>query len=149
MASELKPLSEKQWLVTVEGVEGTWRKATAPKVTREKIRYTDPTLGRTRKHLGFAENDEITLTKDYDAETDGATVDWILKKRVGKETVTPFTITFTPVYADVAGSKYEGSASYTLTGCLLSDWQLMGPDRGGSGLSTLEIVVTWDDVQKS
>ena len=145
----LLPLAEKQWLITVEGVEGTWRQSTAPKVTRESISYTDPTLGRTRQHLGFQSNDDLTLTKDYHATKDSNTIKWCQERMKGQNTVTPFQVTFTPVYADVDGTPYDGSATYTMTGCYLKGYQIVAPNRGGNGLSTIEIVLIWEDISFS
>ena|SRR4028119_913544 len=144
--ANLTPIASKQWLITVEGVDGTWRVASAPTVTRESINYTDPTLGRTRQHLGFQSNDDVTLTRDYDAKKDSAVLKWCQERLTGAATVTPFTITISPVYADVQGTPYDGSAKYTLTGCYLKSYKWINPDRGGNNLTEIQIVVTWEDI---
>lgn len=147
--TNLKPIGEKQWLITIEGVEGTWETMTQPSVARESISYTDPTQGRTRQHLTFQSNEDITLTRLCDVDKDAAVVAWCQERMTGANTVTPFVITYSPVYADTAGTPYDGAPKYSLTGCYLKTYKLAKADRTSNNLAKFEVVCTFEDIAVS
>lgn len=147
--TNLKPIAEKQWIITIEGVEGTFESMTAPSVTRESMSYTDPTQGRTRQHLGFQSNEDVNLTRLCDVDKDRAVVAWFQERMTGANTVTPFVITYTAVYADVQGTPYDGAPKYSLTGCYLKSFKLAAPNRTSNNLAKLECSVTFEDISVS
>jgi hypothetical protein len=145
----LKPIGEAQFLITVEGLPGTWDKMTAPKTTVEKIKYVDPTKLVTRTHTGALTYEDITLTRKYDAVEGKSIISWIDARRKGSATIEPFVVTVSPVYADVDGTPYDGSAKFNITGCRLLDATYPGMDRESKNLATIEIVFTYEAITAS
>lgn len=145
--ANLKPIGEAQWLITVEGIQGLWDKVTPIKQTVEKIKYTDPQKLVIRIHPGARSNEEVTISKKYDAEGDKTLISWVQERQKGKNTTTPFTVTISPVYPDVDGTAYEGSAKFNLTGCMLLDVTYPGMDRESKNLSMFEMTFYFEEIK--
>lgn len=147
--ANLKPIGEAQWLITVEGLPGTWSKMTPPKTTVERINYVDPTKLVQRIHPSVRKTEEITISKQFDIEQDGAIVDWIDARLKGKNVSTPFVVTASPVYPDTDGTPYEGGSKFSLVGCIFLDATYPGMDRESKNLSMIELTFWAEAIKRS
>lgn len=134
--ADLQPLSIKQWLVTLDGVTGYFTKATAPKATKGEVSFNDGSTGIERTHLDFIKYEKITISKPYDPAADGSLIEWA---NTAFEEGTKFTVTMQPVKADQLGSPIDGAKTIAMAECQLASFKYPEVDRGGSGLSMLEL----------
>lgn len=136
--ANLKPVQQRQFLVTIDGLQAFFTKATAPKETRGSSTYNDGETGITRKHLGFLELDDVTLSKPFDPAQDKALVEWWNKQ---KEDPSNVTVSIQPVKADTKGSPIPGASTLMLTECQVASFTYPAVDREADGMAMLEIVL--------
>lgn len=63
-------LSARQWLVTIEGIDGTWAAISAAETAAEGTRVRDGGATKASVLAGPAETDDITCTRPFDADRD-------------------------------------------------------------------------------
>lgn len=143
MATPLEPLSIKQYLVSMGGVQALFSKCTAPKVMKGETKYNDGQTGVMKTHLDFLEYEKVNLTKNFSASQDGTLLDFVKDKM---ETGEKVDVTIQPVKADKAGSAVPGAKTIVLMGCQVVSVTYPQVDREGSGLSTLVVELAPEDI---
>ena len=134
--ANLKPISKKQFLVTVEGLQATFTKCSAPKKTRAESEYNDGSTGQTKRHLDFITNDKVTISTNYDPVSHQAIYQWAEQRFKDAQR---FSMTIQPVNPDLENSPYPGSKALVLTECQVVSVTYPDTDREGSGMATLAI----------
>lgn len=139
----LKSHHQQQFLVKIDGVEAFFNKATAPKEVFTKTKYASPDTGHIYHHVSFIENEDVTLTKLYDAVKDKDLVTWHKNRK--NTNAERFVVTIQPVNPDVSSSLISGAPTLTLTGCEVLGFKYPEVDRDGSAMATLEIDLCFAD----
>lgn len=138
MATGLKPISQKQYKVTGDLGTFFFTSATAVEENYEETEYNDGETGQTMTHLGFIKVGKVTLKVNFDPVVHKPLVSWWQTyKKDRKE----FTISITPVQADLEGSPIAGALSWKLTSCKCPRFKYPQADRESTGMSTLEMDV--------
>lgn len=139
MPNNLKPISQKQFLVTIQGIQGFFSKCTKPKEARTETTYNDGQTGEEYTHLDFIKRDKVTLSKVFDPAADKTLVSWFNERKTKADT--PFNISIQPVSADTAGTPISGASTIILNNCFVASFSYPEVDRMGSGMAMLEIEV--------
>lgn len=63
-------LSARQWLVTIDGIDGTWASISAGETAAEGTRVRDGGSTKPDVLAGPAETDDITCSRPFDADRD-------------------------------------------------------------------------------
>lgn len=135
----LKPISQKQAKIVISALQGIfWTSIDGGKQSREEVGYNDGQIGLEQTYLGFTMIEALTLTKPYDPTQDAALQSFITTQRSNG---TPFSVTVTPVQADVAGSALAGAVGITYPNCVLASYKPAKFDRNGNGLATVEVTI--------
>ena len=137
--ANLKPLSQKQFLVEIDKLAGAkFTKATGLEETFDEAEYNDGSTGQQFTHLGMLKLGSVTLGKPFDAEADQAIYDWFQEY---KENRGDFAVTITPILPTLEAKQVPGSKSLILQGCQVKRFKYPDADREGSGLAMLELEV--------
>lgn len=134
----LHPIQQRQFLVFIDGVQAYFTKVTAPKETRPRSNYNDGEKGLTRKHIGFLELDDVTLSKPFDPAQDKALIQWWEEQKKNPQ---PVTVTIQPVNTDVEGTPIQGAGTLVLTECVAAEFTYPSVDREADGMAMLEILL--------
>lgn len=144
MASNLKPISVKQYLVILGGsTKAYFNSCKGGKQSRQEEEYNDGQTGQTFSHLGFVKNDKLTITKNFDPTADKVLLDWV-NTRMSKDGNARFPLTVQPVQVDLAGTVISGAGTFQFLNCQLVSWMKPDSDRDGSGMSKLELEICFD-----
>lgn len=149
----LKPVSQKQFVVTLGASTGANASVTFNKVSAVKLSYdtfdaTDPTLGHSETYPTFEKWENITLTKHYEPGDGGdPLLNWFATYRT-QSPRPELTITIQPVIPNTDGSPLPGSKATQLVGCKVLSIQ-MSPeiDRDGSNSATIEMEISIKDAK--
>lgn len=143
----LKPLSVKQFIVTLASSAGAtsgilFNKITAPETAYGTFEATDPSAGVIETYTEFAKVNNVTLTKHFEGEND-ALYSWFdsYKTTVPRPEV---SVTIQPVLPDTNGTPYPGSRTIQLLRCKVVRIQhapAIDRDGSGSGMVELELAV--------
>lgn len=143
----LKPLSTKQFVVTMSSSAGTsggilFNKCTAPETTYGTFEAADPSAGTIETYTEFAKCNNVTLTKFFEGEND-ALYTWYdsYKTAVPRPEM---SVTIQPVLPDTAGTPYPGSRTIQLLRCKVVKIQhapAIDRDGNGGGMVELELAV--------
>jgi phage tail-like protein len=139
MPQNLQPISQKQFLVNIQGIQSYFSKVTKPKESRAETTYNDGQTGEEYTHLDFIKREKITLSKVFYPATDKALVNWWNERKTKADT--PFNISIQPIAADTAGSPISGAGTIILNNCFVQSFSYPEVDRMGSGMAMLEIEV--------
>jgi hypothetical protein len=143
--ADLDQISQKQFIVTLEGRKALFQKVTAPKEMFGEQEFNDGQSGQIFTHLDFLKLDKVTLTRNYNPISDP--VDLVAWYQEYRKNPTDLSISVQPVKADLAGSPIPGSKTMILSGCRIVSFKFPSADREGSGMATLEIEVMPKNVQ--
>lgn len=135
----LKPLSVKQFAITIEGQSYNLQSKKGGKVSRFADNYVDPVDGTQRTHLSYTQRENIVLTKLYEAETDDALLTW-LKGQM--DTPTPFNVSAQPISTGLKSTATGKALIYN--NCQVVSYRDPEADRDGTGLAMIEIEITYD-----
>ena len=139
MASNLKPITNKQALIVVSGLPGIyWSSNKGGKMAYEEVGYNDGQTGIEQTHTGMMKIEPLTLSKAYDPVNDAAIQSFITAQAAN---ATPFNVTVTPVNPDVAGTPIAGGRPMTYPNCKVLSYTPPQFDRDGSGLARCELMV--------
>lgn len=69
MAGTMK-LTARQWLITIDGIDGTWAQISEAETAAEGTRVRDGGATKADVLAGPAETDEVTCTRPYDIDRD-------------------------------------------------------------------------------
>ena len=146
-----KPITEKQFVVTLEGMPVIFSKVTGVKATAEKTPYSDGSTGIEYTHVGMVTYPPITLSKVLDATEDKKLIDFAVSKLDAKDNndAAGFTVTIKPVNPDVAGTPVSGGLTITLVGCQISGYTLPNADRGSTSMAMIELEIVFTGITTS
>lgn len=142
MARLLKPIYQKQFLVTLGSLKAYFNKATAPSETRDTVDYNDGQTGTTFVHAGFTKRDTVTLSKVFDPSADKELIAFYVKQTT--EEPTDFNVSIQPVSVELQGKPIAGAGTFLLNNCQFVGAKLPEADRSGSGMAMLEFTLTFD-----
>ena len=128
----LRPISIKQWIVTIGSQTFRFTKASAVTAESNVEEYNDGSTGRTRAHADFDRLTPLELSKPFDPSTDFALLS-LLKEL--KDTKKPVAISKQPVKADYQGSIIPGAKTILYTDCVCTSYTDPEVDREGSGMA--------------
>jgi hypothetical protein len=135
----LAPISQKQAKIVISAIPGIfWTSNKGGKLSREEVKYNNGQTGLEQTYVGFSMVEPLTLSKPYDPVADKAIAAFVTTQRSNG---TPFSITVTPVQADVAGSPLAGAVGVTYPNCVLTGYKPADFDRNGQGLAMIEVTV--------
>ena len=135
----LQPISQKQAKITISAIPGVfWTSIDGGKQMREEVKYNDGSAGQEKHYVGFTSVENLTLTKPYDPAGDVAVSTFVTGQRGSN---VPFSVTVTPVSADIGGSPLAGANGVTYPNCVLISYKPAKFDRDGTGLAKIELVI--------
>jgi T4-like virus tail tube protein gp19 len=140
---DLKPISQRQFIITISGCNALWTSIKGGKATIEEITFNSGQNGVELTLPGFIKYDKLTLSKIFNPVSDKEVIKWMNEQRAKP---TEFNVAQQPVNADLAGSLYEGAGQILYAGCHLMSFKLPDADRMASGLAMLEIEVSYSAI---
>jgi hypothetical protein len=144
MATALKPISQKQAVITISDISDTyWISIKGGRVSREKVKYNDGKKGIIQTLTGFIELESLTLTKSFDPSADKTVIAWIKKQL---DSPTAFNVAIQPVKSDITGSVADGAGQILYSNCQLGDHKLPEFDRNSTGLAIIEVEVIFNEL---
>lgn len=132
-------LSARQWLVTVDGIDGTWARISAGETSAEGTRVRDGGATKADVLAGPPETDEVTVSRPFDAERDHDLVTTLLPL-VGQLYT---TITKQPLYGDMSRVAVKPRV---YSDCLLTKVSDPESDADSGDPSVLELTFMVGDV---
>lgn len=132
------PMSNADFLLTIEGIPGYWTEFSGIKFTIKRPTYADPIAGQVVKaSSGTLEYENVTIMRPFDPESkeDEEALAFIDKARCSKE---PFTMGIRPVYR-CEGIEFRGSKAWFFTGCKVEGHTLLDGLNIESADSTVKI----------
>lgn len=126
------PLSNSEFLQTIEGVEGYFSEFSGVNYTVERPDWSDGLTNIKRKASGGTTNyEDVTLAKAFDPEKDDALIAWCEEAKCKLETS---DLTIRPIKR-CNGIEQRGSKAWRLSGARLmkfSTFENMDTNDGGS-----------------
>lgn len=135
---QLQPISVKQARIFVNGISAPFTSISGGKYGREEVKYNDGVNGLEKTYMGMTAIENLTLGKPFDPVSDKDILAFIANQR---SATTGFTVTVSPVNADIAGSPLAGAGTITYTNCALVSYMPSKFDRSGTGLAMIEMVI--------
>ena len=143
--SDENPASSADWLVTMDALPDTyWQKFSGVVETISRPTFADGLSAKKRKvATGTSEYDDVTLSKSFDPEKDGAILAWAdEKKRSGEK----FGIVVRPVKRN-KDVEFRGNKSFRISGAQLI--KISAPaatdSAGGDQVSMVELVFSVEE----
>jgi hypothetical protein len=134
----LKPISQKQFLVTINQAQAYFTKVSGIQESWGTVQYNDGQTGQVRKHTDFLEVADVTLSKPYDPAADQSLIEYLRGLKTTGERV---TIPVQPVGTGYQADAIDGAKTLVLSECDLISITYPSVDREASAMAMLEIVV--------
>lgn len=141
--ARLQPISQHDFLVTIENFESFWSQFSGVEETSESSTYNDGISKRNRTVLGSLTQENITLEKPFDPEQDSDLVQRIYDLRFTRQNL---TVTVEPVIRTRSGPQRIGNRSWTLQGCQIVRFMGAEVDTESSDVSKLELELSVDEI---
>ena len=138
--AQLQPITMKQAKIEISAplLGIFWTSIKGGKMSHEEVSYNDGAQGLELVFTGLTKLENITLTKPYDPVNDAAIHSFISSQRSAK---TAFSVSVTPVNADIAGSPISGGKTIIYNNCTFISYNPPQFDRDGTGLAKVEMVI--------
>jgi hypothetical protein len=134
----LVPITQKQTKIEISALQGIfWTSIKGGKLSYEEETYNDGVEGLAKTYSGMAKIEPITISKPYDPVNDGNIQKFITDQKANR---TPFSVTSTPVNADLAGTAIQNAKAITYNNCVFMGYNPPQFDRDGSGIAKVELM---------